>query len=189
MNTLDLALFAVLAGGGIRGLSTGATRQVVSTVGWLVAFALAAVLMGPIGATVVESLGASPRTAPVLGFLVVFVGVLAAITAAGHAFRKALEAIKLGGLDKLAGGVLGGLKAAFGLSVMLLVTGFTPLPGGEPWLISSDTREESVLYGPVRAVAPAAWRFVRAAAPGLQRTLADKFNTWEESRRASGETP
>ena len=184
MNTLDLFLAALLGLGIWRGFATGAIRQVFGVAGWLLAFVLGTALMGGVGATVVESLGASPRLAPVLGFVVVFGLVLAAVAAVGHAFRKALEAIKLGGLDKLLGGGLSGLKAALSLSVFLLVTGFSPLPGGEPWLVSAETREGSLLYEPVRATAPAFWQFVRSAAPGVQRVLADKFNNWDEGRRA-----
>lgn len=183
LTSLDLLVMGVLGAGAFRGFFTGASRQLVSTVGWLLAFALAAALMDPVGETVVESLGASPRTAPVLGFVVVFGGVLAGVAAIGHVLRKGLEAVKLGGVDRLLGAAVGGLKAAFGLSVFLHVTGFAPLPGGGPWLISEDTRERSLLYEPVRAVAPEAWRIARAVTPGVQRTLAEKFNTWDEARR------
>ncbi len=182
-TTLDLILLALIGVGTVRGYFTGASRQLVSTVGWLVAFVLGAALMGPVGATVVESLGASERTAPVVGFVVVFALALGAVAAVGHAFRKALEAIKLGGLDKLLGAVFGGLKTALGLSVFLMVTGYSPLPGGSPWLISEETREQSTLYEPVQALAPAAWTLIRAVTPGVQQILADKFNTWDAERR------
>ncbi|HYE96771.1 MAG TPA: CvpA family protein [Rubricoccaceae bacterium] len=185
---LDLLLMGGLGLGAVRGYFSGGTRQLVSTVGWLFAFVFGASLMGPLGNAVVRSLGASERMAPVLGFVVTFGLMLAAVGAVGYALRKTLEAFKLGGLDRLIGSFLGGFKAALGLSLFLLVTGFTPFPGGQPWLISAETREASVLYEPVRAVAPATWRFVRAVAPGVQRRLSDKFRTWEEDRRASDST-
>lgn len=182
-TTLDLVLLALIGVGALRGFMTGASRQLVSTIGWLVAFVLGAALMGPIGATVVESLGASERTAPVVGFVVVFALALGAVAAIGHAFRKTLEAVKLGGLDKLLGAVFGGLKAALGLSVFLMVTGYSPLPGGSPWLISEETRDQSTLYEPVQALAPAAWALIRTVTPGVQEILADKFNAWDADRR------
>ncbi|HLA63972.1 MAG TPA: CvpA family protein, partial [Rhodothermales bacterium] len=129
-TTLDLFILVVLAIGMVRGFMTGATRQLVSTVGALVAFVLAASLMGPVGDTVVQSLGASERTAPVVGFVVVFALVLGAAAAIGHMLRKGLEAVKLGGIDKLMGAGISGLKAALTLSVLLMVTAFSPLPGG-----------------------------------------------------------
>jgi membrane protein required for colicin V production len=138
--------------------------------------------MGPVGETVVESLGVSERTAPVVGFVVVFAAVLGGVAAAGHAFRKVLEAVKLSSVDRLAGALLGGLKAALSLSIFLTVTAFTPSPGGSPWLIGAETRAGSALYGPVQAVGPEVWRLVQAVTPGLQQALTQKFSAWEEGR-------
>jgi membrane protein required for colicin V production len=185
METLDLILLGVIGGGSVRGWFTGATRQLVSTVGWLVGFILAAALMGPVGSAAVYVIGASERVAPVVGFIVVFVAALAGVAMLGHAARKTLEAVKLGGLDKLAGSALGGLKAALGLSLFLTVTALSPLPGGEPWLISAETRARSLVHDPVRELAPATWLAIRAVVPGVQSVLSDKFNTWDEERRAA----
>ncbi|MEM0964320.1 MAG: CvpA family protein [Bacteroidota bacterium] len=182
MSGLDLVLGGILGVGFWRGWRTGALSQIVSTVGWVLAFVSATALMGPVGELVAASLGVSARTAPVLGFIVVFGAVIAALTVGSHIGRKTLEAIKLGSLDTAAGGAVGSLRAAFGLSVMLLATGFAPIPGGGPILVSETERSESVLYDPVEALAPQVWDVVRAMTPGLQQAIADKFNTWQEGR-------
>lgn len=182
-NVLDLFLLATIGIGVWRGFATGLGKQLVSTVGVFLAFIAAAALMGPVGATVVESLGVSERTAPVVGFVVVFAAVLGGVAAVGHVFRKVLEAVKLTGLDRLAGALLGGVKAALSLSIFLTVTAFTPSVGGSPWLIGAETREASLLYGPVQAVGPEVWRLVELVTPGIQEALTDKFNTWQESER------
>ena len=191
MSGLDVVLGGVLAVGLWRGLRTGALLQVVGTVGWVVGFVAATVLMGPVGEAVAASLGVSERTAPVLGFVVVMGAVVAGLTAAAHVARKALEAVKLGALDKAAGGAVGALRAAFGLSVVLLATSFAPVPGGGPILVSEAERRGSLLYDPVRALAPEVWGVVRAVTPGLQAALADKFHTWLEGEpeAVTGEEP
>ncbi len=191
MSTLDLLLGAVLAFGMWRGLKTGALMQVVGTVGWVAGFVAATALMAPIGEAVASSLGVSPRTAPVLGFIVVFGAVLVGLTLAARVARKTLEAIKLGGLDTAAGGGLGALRAGFGLSVALLATSFAPIPGGGPVLVDAQEREESLLYDPIQALAPEVWGVVRTVTPGLQQALADKFNTWQEGEpeAVTGEEP
>ncbi len=81
MGGLDLILALVLAFGLWRGLRTGALMQIVGTAGWLFAFVAATALMAPIGEMVAASLGVSPRTAPILGFIVVCGGVVAGLTA------------------------------------------------------------------------------------------------------------
>lgn len=191
MGRLDLVLGLVLAVGVWRGLRTGALAQVVGTVGWVFAFVAAAALMEPVGAGVAAGLGVSERLAPVLGFVAVVAAVVAALTVAAHVLRKAVEAVRLGGVDRLAGGAVGGLRAAFGLSVLLLATGYAPIPGGGPVVVSAETREASALYGPVEALAPEVWGAVRAVTPGLQAALADKFSTWHEGEpeAATGEEP
>ena len=191
MGGLDLILALVLAFGLWRGLRTGALMQIVGTAGWLFAFVAATALMAPIGEMVAASLGVSPRTAPILGFIVVCGGVVAGLTAAAHVLRKTLEAIKLGGVDKLAGGAVGALRAAFGLSVVLLTTSFAPIPGSGPLFVSEEDREASILYAPIEALAPEVWSLVRAVTPGLQTALVDKFNTWQEGEpeAVTGEEP
>lgn len=170
----------MLAVGVWRGLRTGALAQVVGTVGWLAAFVVATALMDPVGVVVAAGLGVSERLGPVLGFVAVLAVVVGALMAAAHVLRKAAEAARLGWVDRLAGGAVGGLRAAFGLSVLLLATGYAPVPGGGPVIVSAEAREASVLYGPVQALAPEAWGVVRAVTPGLQAALVDKFNTWRE---------
>lgn len=191
MGSLDLLLGGVLAVGLWRGLRTGALIQIVGTAGWVLGFVAATALMGPIGVLVAASLGVSERTAPVLGFVVVCGSVVVGLTLAARVLRKTLEAIRLGGIDTAAGGAVGALRAAFGLSVVLLTTSFAPFPGGGPLLVSAQTRAESQLYEPIEALAPEVWGIVRAATPGLQRALVDKFHTWQEGRpeTVTGEEP
>lgn len=182
MTTLDWVLAAGLGIGMWRGLRTGALAQAVGTVGWLLGFVVATAIMRPLGEMAATALGVSPRTAPVLGFVVAFGAVVAALAAAAHVLRRGLQAVKLGGVDRLAGAGVGAVRSAFGLSVLLLVTGFSPIPGSGPILISEETREASVLDDPIEPVAPWAWDLARGLTPGIQEAVADRFNTWRESR-------
>ena len=177
---LDLFLAAGLALGLWRGLTTGALLQVVGTLGWGVAFVGATALMGPIGDAAAASLGVSGRVAPLVGFVVVFGLIVAAMTVAAHGARRLLKTIKLGALDALAGGAIGLVRAAFGLSILLRVTAFTLIPDGDPLLISRETRRDAVLYPPVEATAPVVWNAARAVFPGVQDRLADLFNSFDE---------
>lgn len=186
-----MAIGVVLAFGVWRGRKTGALLQIVGTVGWVVGFVAATALMEPVGEVVAASLGVSERTGPVLGFIVVIGSVIAILTLGAHLLRKMLDAVKLGSLDTLAGAGVGGVRAAFGLSMALLASSFAPVPGGGPVLISADARDDSVLYDPVEALAPEVWGIVRTVTPGLQEALVDKFNTWQEGQpeAITGEEP
>lgn len=175
LTALDLGILAIVALGVWRGLRTGALSQLVGTVGLVVGLIAGVLLMDPVGAVVVNSLGLSERLAPVLGFVVTLAVVLGGAAVAAQLVRKALNLLKLGLVDRLAGAGVGGLRAALGLSVLLLVTGPVALPGGEPLIVGRETREQSVLYEPVQAIAPAAWSIFSYVLPGLQTHLQDTF--------------
>lgn len=175
MATLDLIILGVVGIGVWRGLRTGALHQLAATVGIVLAFWVAAAWMEPAGRLIVASLGLSGRLVPVLGFVGAFVAVLTAVLVGTRFVQKVVEGLKLSFVNKLAGAAFGGVRAAFGLSVVLLLTSAVALPGGEPVLLGADTREGSVLYAPVHALAPAAWDLYQRVAPGLQAKLHDKF--------------
>ena len=189
MTGLDWILAAGLGVGVWRGVRTGGLAQVAGTAGWILGFLVATALVKPVGEMAAAGLGVSPRTGPVLGFVLAFGAVVLGLMALAHVARKGLEAVKLGGLDKLAGAGVGALRAAFGLSVMLLVTGFSPVPGGGPLLIDADAREASILHDPIEPVAPLAWDVARGLAPGIQEAVSDRFNTWRESRVERADEP
>ena len=170
---LDLILAALVGLGVWHGLRTGVLSQLAGTVGLVLAFWLALALMEPAGALVVMSLGLSERLGPILGFVTMFTVVLAGSVFVTRVVQRALEGLRLSFVNKLAGGAFGGLRAALGLSVLLLVSGV--MPGGAPLLVGTEAREGSALYEPVRALAPAAWALYQQVAPGVQAQLQDKF--------------
>ncbi|MDX1438319.1 MAG: CvpA family protein [Rubricoccaceae bacterium] len=185
LSTIDIVILALVGTGVWRGFRTGMAKQLLGTLGLFLAFIVGAALMGPIGQNVVAHLGISERTAPIVGFIVIFTGVLSGVAIVGYLFRKALETIKLKSLDNLGGAVLGGIKAAISLSIMLLVTGYSPVPGSGPWLISEEERRDSILAGPVESLAPELWTLIETITPGIQDALVDKFNSWQEAAQRS----
>lgn len=179
MNALDLIFLALIAIGAWRGYRSGLARQLLSTAGLFLAFVIGASVMGPVGSSVVEKLGFTERIAPIVGFIVVFTAVLGGVAGVGYLLKKTLEAMKLSSVDHLGGALISGFKAALSLSILLLITGYAPTPGGNPWLIGEETREASLLYDPIEAVAPETWRILEMITPGLQEALKEKFNNFE----------
>jgi membrane protein required for colicin V production len=175
ITALDYAILGALALGVWRGTRTGAIRQVVGLVGVLVAFWLAVLLMAPAGRIAVLVGGVPESVAPVAGFVLVATFVLVALIFIGFAARKTLEVMRLGFLDGGLGGLLGGARAAVLLSLLLLVTSSQAVPLADGLLVRSETRERSILYEPVRAVAPMLWDGFRILIPGWQDGLMKRF--------------
>lgn len=165
---LDFVIIAILGIGVWRGWKTGALRQLASLAALAAAFLFAGALAEKIGEVVVESIGLSPRTGPAVGFLVVLVGIFAAAQATAHAARKFLQAIRLGSIDSLVGGILGALKAGLAVSCVLVALAALRLPGDEDPLVDVDPTGQSVLAEPVERLAPAAWGLFQQAWPGLR---------------------
>ena len=167
MTTLDLIIVAALAVGMARGVWTGVIRQVTGLIGLLLAFVLAVRLMTPVGALVADSIGVSPRVAPIVGFVLVFLVVQIAVVAIARATERLVGVLRLGFVNRLAGGAFGAFKAALLLSVLFLVLAPLSLPDGE-------ARASSVLYEPVAGVLPTAWDTVADHWPRVQH-LAERF--------------
>ncbi|MFO8098048.1 MAG: CvpA family protein [Salinibacter sp.] len=147
MTLLDGFIVVVLVGGLLHGLSAGALRQIASLVGVVFALLVSVQLMHPVGALAVQSLGLSEAVGPIVGFVVVFAGVWLIFFAISRLLERVLEALSLSILNRVAGGALGALKAALLLSVLFLVLAEVDVP-------ASDSRQESLLYGPIAGALP-----------------------------------
>lgn len=175
LTGLDLFLAIGLAAGAWRGARTGALRQAAGLVGLVAAVWAGALFMHAFGEAVVGLLGLPAPLAPVVGFVAICVLVAGGLLAVAHAASRVLRALRLDFLDWGIGGLVGGVRAAVVLSVLLLVTSSTALPGNTSLFVDDEARERSALYGPMTAVAPAVWDAFRALVPGWHEALRDRF--------------
>lgn len=179
MSTLDWIIAGFIGLGIWRGYRAGLFKSIVSTVGLVLAFLVATALMVPVGNLVTAALGVSEQVAPVAGFIVVFVIVVGGLALAGAVFRTALRTVQLGLVESVGGGIVGGIKAAFVLSIIFLATSVAPVVGSGPWMISEETRASSRLYGAIEPLAPAAWDLIKEVGPGLQEEARERFRAAE----------
>lgn len=91
----------------------------------------------------------SERALSVLAFALTFFVVAFLISLGGRFLTKMVQMMALGIVNRIFGGILGMFKMAFLASVFFMIFGrfglFTP---------SEETQDTSVLYKPVRAIAP-----------------------------------
>ncbi|MCD8317831.1 MAG: CvpA family protein [Paraprevotella sp.] len=155
MNGLDVFILIVIALGLIKGCLCGFFRQVVSIVGFLVGLLVACLLCSALGDWLAPHIGSGESAGRVLAFILLWIGVPVALSLLAHVLTKAIESVKLGGLNRLGGAVLGGLKYMIFLSCVLNV-------GLHLHLISADTESSSHLYHPVRAVSARLFEMCKA---------------------------
>lgn len=147
LSALDWFIVVVLVGGLIRGYIVGAVRQVASLIGLVVAFLFSVEFMGLVGGMVVSSLGLSESLAPLAGFTVLFLGVYLIFLAISRLLEQVLESLSLSTMNRVAGGAVGGFKAALLLSLLFLVLTGMELP-------DKQTRKASSFYRPIAQLLP-----------------------------------
>ncbi len=151
MSVLDIILAALLLFGLIRGLMKGLFVEVASLVA-LVAGVYGAIHFSDFAATFLQDkTNWNEKTINITAFAITFVIIVLVIALAGKALTKLADFASLGILNKLLGAVFGVLKIGLILSVILIV--FDSMNRTIPF-VSEDELEESLLYKPVKSLAP-----------------------------------
>ena len=151
MNMIDILLGALLLFGLVRGLSKGLFVEVASLIA-LVAGIYGAIHFSNFAAEfLMERVDWSEQTVNLAAFAITFIIIVVAISLAGKALTKLADFAALGILNSILGGVFGILKIGLILSVVLLI--FSRMNRTIPFISDTDL-EESVLYEPVKSLAP-----------------------------------
>ena len=151
MSVIAIIIGALILYGIVKGLFKGLFVEVTS---------LLALVVGIYGAVHFSKYAAqilsnnfdwSQNTTSITAFAVTFVVIVLAISLAGKALTKLADFAALGLLNKLLGALFGGTKIALIISVLLLI--LSTLNQTIPF-VSSDEIERSLLYSPVKSLAP-----------------------------------
>ena len=151
MTVIDIILGALILFGLVRGFMKGLFVEVASIVA-LVAGVYGAIHFSNFAADFLASkVDWNEKTINATAFAITFVVIILAIALAGKALTKLASFAALGIVNKLLGGVFGGLKIALILSVLLVV--FDRLNNKIPFASDEDL-EASMFYKPVKSLAP-----------------------------------
>ena len=146
MPVIDIFLAALIVYGIIRGLFRGLFVEVAG---------LLALVLGVWGAThfshyassfLTEQFDWQENTIKISAFVITFIAIVVAISLAGKALTKLASFMFLGILNKILGGLFGGVKIALIISVVLMLISEIHLT---KTLISEEDQNKSILYEPV----------------------------------------
>jgi membrane protein required for colicin V production len=152
MSVIDIVLAALLLFGLVRGFMKGFFVEVASLVA-LIAGVYGAIHFSDFAATFLQDKTEwNEKTINITAFAITFVVIVLIIALAGKALTKLADFAALGIVNKILGGVFGGLKIGLILSVILIV--FDSLNNTLPFTSKEDL-EDAVLYEPVKSLAPA----------------------------------
>jgi len=149
MNTLDLILAIPILIGAYGGFKKGFIVGALS---------LLALILGVFGgfyflnwgvSILISEFGLTGKLIPILAFIIIFIAIIFIVNFIGKLLKKFVQMILLGGVDKIAGALMGALMWAFFVSSLLWVAGVFQLSFPDGW------KENSLLLGYINPVAPA----------------------------------
>ena len=150
MNILDLLLTIFILTGLVRGLFKGFFVELAGLLS-LLGGIYAAIHFSGITYVFLDSfLDWSDKLLSIVSFALTFFIVALLISLAGSFLTKMVHMVALGIINRLAGGALGVLKMGFLASIFIMF-----IERFDVFTVEESTKEESILYPPVRAIAPA----------------------------------
>jgi len=147
LSIWDFVILVILLAGAYRGFQKGLLREVVGIIA-LVAGVIGAIQWMPQGIIFLsETFDSQSELLPVFSFFLIFIAIVIVISLAGRLIKLAIDLTPIGFIDGIGGALLGMLKWALGVSVVLWVLDAAQLglPEGE---------ENNVVYNNVKSVAP-----------------------------------
>jgi membrane protein required for colicin V production len=152
MNFLDIIIAALLVFAFVRGIMKGLFAEIAALVA-IVAGVYFAINYSYYAVAMLEDsvLKWSHQTYKIVGFSATFLAVVLLIIFIGKVLTKIADITALGMVNKLLGGIFGALKTALILSVIFIL--FDKLNNNVTF-IKQKTLDESMLYDPVRNIAP-----------------------------------
>lgn len=171
MGIIDIVLGALILFGLVRGFMKGLFVEVASLVA-LIAGVYGAMHFSNFAGDFLESkVDWNENTINIVAFAITFVIIVLTIAFAGKALTKLANFAALGILNKLLGGIFGGLKIALILSVILII--FDKMNRAIPFANEEDL-EASAFYKPVKSLVP-------MILPNILNTEEDNDTTEDEA--------
>ncbi len=160
MTWLDYAVLGVLAASIVWGAWRGLVREVLSILGWVIAFLAANLFAAPLGEEMPAAIP-TPELRLAAAFVAVFVVALVVTALVALLLSELVKAVGLGGIDRLLGALFGTARGLLIVLAAALLAGLSSAPRQPYW-------RDSVAGPAMTAAALIAKRW-------LPRTFADRL--------------
>ncbi len=154
MNVFDIIILLPISYGLVRGLFKGFVKEVVSFTSIIIALVVTEILKLPFANLLQNMMDVSDKTATVISYISLFVATLIVVLLLSNIIHSILKAISLGGLNSLFGGLLGALKWAILISIVMNV--FDAIDS-KFHFANEDKKEQSISYYQIQKLAPGLW--------------------------------
>ena len=177
MGILDIALFALLILGLVRGFKRGFFVELASLVA-LIAGVYGAFHFSNYAVTFFEErVNWDENTINIVAFISTFIIIVLVIALAGKALTKIADFAMLGLFNKILGALFSGLKVAVILSVVLIVL---EKMNANILFVKEEDKQASNLYKPIKSIVPTIFPNVVVNGKPLGEDLNDENNSLKE---------
>lgn len=152
MNIVDVILALILLYGAVRGFFRGFFAELASLVGFIVGIYGAIHFSHILSDFLAQRVSWDTYFVNLIAFAITFFLIVFIISLAGNFLTKIANFAMLGIINRLFGAAFGFIKVAFITSVVMM---FFNATNEDVNLVDEETLQGSVLYGPVRNLAPA----------------------------------
>ena len=158
LNVLDYIMLGILVLLIIQGFMKGFISSLAAIAALIVGIWAAIHFSNYIAALLTEHFHPSQKWLPVLAYVITFLLVVIALMLLAKLAEKLINATGLGFLNRLGGGLLGIVKGAILVSVLILLLQLID-PHGK--LVAEKYRKESFLYSRMEQVVPKTMRLLK----------------------------
>jgi membrane protein required for colicin V production len=152
MNVVDIILIILIVGAAVNGFTKGFFVELASIVSLILGIWAGVEFSDFVQHWLSKYFNWSHDTMRLAAFVLIFVFVVILIHLIATLTEKFVKAIALSIFSRLAGAIFGAIKAAFILSVLMII--ITKIEGFTVTIIPEKAKAESKLYGPIENMAP-----------------------------------
>lgn len=149
MNYIDIVIGVLIVFGIMRGLFKGLFVEIASLVALVLGIYFAIHFSYVAGDYLSEYVNWEEKYVNLAAFILVFCGVIIVVSLAGKLLTKIADFAALGLLNRILGGIFGGLKVAVIIGALLV---FFDATGNVMSFVDAEKKRTSVLYEPVKEI-------------------------------------
>lgn len=157
MDWIFLVLLALFA---IHGLIKGMILEIATLLGLVAGYFVALREMSVLSGLLQHWIPLKPAVCGIIAFSLIFIAITAAFRILAGLLRRFVKWTMMGWLDRGLGTLLGILKGAFFLSLLIMLVSMIP-----PSEKMKKAQEDSILFKPLQTIAPAVFNAIRFTFP------------------------
>jgi membrane protein required for colicin V production len=167
MHFIDILIIIPLAWSLFRGFGKGLIVELSSLVALFLGILAGIYFSDFVAGLLIEHAGFNPHYTSAIAFTIIFIAVLILVRLLAKAVEKVAKTLALGFFNKVLGAVFAFFKTAFIISLVFFIIEQMNVGGS---IISNKTKDKSLLYKPVSAIAPLAIPKIKSVAEKIQNS-------------------